>query len=71
MSTNYNLYKLFRLCLKSNNLLLLIPLVRAIVINDVYKKHVDDLKISNKIILLTYGLGIKFLILQKRNGNKM
>lgn len=60
MSTNFNFFILFRLCFKSNNLLLLIPLVRAIVVNDVYKKLyekcVDDLKISNKIILLIYGL---------------
>lgn len=72
MSTNFNFFKLFILCFKSSNLLLLIPLVRAIVVNDVYKKlyekYVDNLKISNKIILLIYGLLVlNFLSFRKRN----
>ena len=59
-STNFNLFKLLRLWFKSSNLLLLILLGRAIMVNNVYKqlyeKCVDDIRLSNKIILFIYGL---------------
>lgn len=59
-STNFNLFKLFRLWFKSNNLFLLILLGRVIMVNNVYKKlyekYVDNLRISNKTIILIYGL---------------
>ena len=40
-------------------------------INSFMKNCVNDVRLSNKIILFIYGLCIKFLVLQKRNDIEM
>ena len=40
-------------------------------INSLVKNCVNDIRLSNKIILFIYGLCIKFLVLQKWNDIEM
>ena len=72
---NFSLFTLFGLWFQSNNLLLLIPLGRTIVVNNVYKmfyeKCVDNLRIANKIILFIYPLLVSnFLSFRKETVMK-